>query len=192
METGSPSFEKITTGELVSDSGYTYGFAWGDYDNDGDLDIALANTYSENQKNALYRNDLTNGNKYINIKCVGTTSNKSAIGTKVRVKANINGNAVWQMQEIDGQSGYCGQNLILHFGFGNAGIIDSLKVEWPAGGDQYFTNVPVNQSVTITENGGIISVKETNININKNYELFQNYPNPFNPSTKISYAIQRS
>ncbi len=188
-ESGTASFEKVTSGILVNDSGYTYGFAWGDYDNDGDLDIAAANTFGENQRNALYKNELANGNKWINIKCVGTSSNKSAIGTKVRAKANINGNSVWQMQEIDGQSGYCGQNLILHFGFGNAAIIDSLKVEWSSGTDQHFTNVSLNQSVTITENGVISSVDEKKTLTGKNIELHQNYPNPFNPETVIRYSL---
>ena len=192
METGTPSFEKITDGILVNDSGYTYGFAWGDYDNDGDLDIATANTYRENQRNALYKNELSNGNKWINVKCTGTVTNKSAIGTKVRVKANINGNAVWQMQEIDGQSGYCGQNLILHFGLGNAAVIDSIKVEWQSGTDQYFTNVTTDQSVTITENGTIISIDEKKINVAKSFELYQNYPNPFNPETVIRYSLSQN
>lgn len=74
------------------------------------------------------------------------------------------------MHEIDGQSGYCGQNLILHFGLGNTTVIDSIKVEWPAGTDQYFTNTAVNRSVTITENGNLISVNESNTAVIKNFE----------------------
>jgi len=189
METGTASFEKITAGQIVNDSGYTYGFAWGDYDNDGDLDVACANTFGENQKNALYKNELSNGNKWISIKCVGSTTNKSAIGAKVRIKAVINGNAVWQMQEVDGQSGYCGQNLILHYGLGNAAVIDSIKVEWPAGGDQYFTNVAPNKNVTITENGSLNSVDEKKTELPGSFSLSQNFPNPFNPSTVIKYSL---
>ena len=189
IETGSPAFQKITSGELVNDSGYSYGFAWGDYDNDGDLDIATANTFGENQKNALYRNDNQNGNKFITIKCTGTVTNKSAIGAKVRIKASINGNPVWQMQEISGQSGYCGQNLYLHFGLGNATVIDSVKVEWPSGNDQYFTNVQPDQFVTITENGTLININEHESQTGMNFKLYQNYPNPFNPVTILEFRI---
>ncbi|MBK9405015.1 MAG: VCBS repeat-containing protein [Ignavibacteria bacterium] len=189
MESGTASFQKITSGEIVNDSGYSYGFAWGDYDKDGDLDLAVANTFSENQKNALYKNNNQNGNKYITIKCTGTITNRSAIGARVRVKTVINGTPVWQIREVEGQSGYCGQNLILHFGLGNASVIDSIKVEWPAGGNQYFTNVPVNRSVTITENGTLISVSEKKTETIKDFTLFQNYPNPFNPVTVIRYNL---
>ena len=192
IETGNASFQKITNSALVRDSGYTYGFAWGDYDNDGDLDIALANTFNENQRNALYKNEINNSNKWINIKCIGETTNKSAIGTKVRVIARLNGNVVRQMQEVDGQSGYCGQNLILHFGLGNAEIIDSIIVEWPSGNNSYFYSVIPDRNVTISENGSLIPVNEVNSYENMNFNLLQNYPNPFNPVTLINYTISAS
>ena len=132
METGIASFQKVSTGDIVNDAGYSYGFSWGDWDSDGDLDIFIAKTYGENENNAAYTNN-GNSNKWLEVKCIGRTSNRSAIGTKIKIKSIINGNTVWQMREIDGQSGYCGENLEQHFGLGNASIIDSIKVEWPSG-----------------------------------------------------------
>ena len=188
-ETGNASFEKITAGEIVSDSGYSYGFAWGDYDKDGDLDIAVANTFGESQKSALYTNMISNGNSHVIINCIGTTSNRSAIGTRVRVKAVIGGNAVWQVREVSGQSGYCGQNLQLHFGLGNASSIDSVIVEWPSGQTQRFGQADVNRSFTITEGGTIISVGSNSAENPESIMLYQNYPNPFNPVTRIEYDL---
>ena len=65
-----------------------------------------------------------------------------------------------------------------------------MKVEWQSGADQYFINVPVNQSVTITENGTLISIGEKKTETPNGFELKQNYPNPFNPSTKINYELR--
>ena len=81
----------------------------------------------------LYHND-GNSNQWLTIKLIGTLTNKAAIGTKIRLKALINGIPVWQMREISAQTSYCGQNdLRAHFGLGNATLVDSIKVEWPAG-----------------------------------------------------------
>ena len=96
------------------------------------------------------------------------------------------------MQEISGQAGYCTQNLILHFGLGNATMIDSIKVEWPSGADQYFTNIPVDQNITIIEDGTLISINENETGVVKDFQLFQNYPNPFNPNTRISYRLNKN
>lgn len=188
METGIASFQKVSTGDIVNDAGYSYGFSWGDWDSDGDLDIYIAKTYGENENNAAYTNN-GNSNKWLEVKCIGRTSNRSAIGAKIKIKSIINGNAVWQMREIDGQSGYCGENLEQHFGLGNASIIDSLKVEWPSGNKSYFTNVNCNQKITIDENEGIIGIKKINENVPDNLYLGQNYPNPFNPVTKIKFDV---
>ncbi len=151
METGSPTFEKIISGPLVNDLGWSYGVSFGDYDNDGDLDVFVAKTFNEGENNALYRNDNENGNHWVEVKCTGTSSNRSAIGTKVRLVAEINGHPVRQMREISGQSGYCGQNLTAHFGLGNAATIDSLILEWPAGSREVFRNIAANQILSVTE-----------------------------------------
>ena len=96
-------------------------------------------------KNFLYLNT-GNDNNWINIKCVGSNSNTSAIGAKVKVKAVINGASVWQMQEISTQTGFASQNsLNAEFGFGDATIVDSIKIEWPSKIVQVLTDISVNQ-----------------------------------------------
>jgi hypothetical protein len=108
--------------------------------------------YTEKTKNFLYENLTTKENSWINIKCVGIKSNKSAIGAKVRVNATIDGKTFWQMQEISGQTGAAGQNsLNVEFGLGDATIIDTLKIEWPSHIVRVRTKVPLNQFLTIHE-----------------------------------------
>ncbi|RIK80937.1 hypothetical protein DCC62_02895 [candidate division KSB1 bacterium] len=188
METGIVIFEKITEGSIVNDMGHSYGFSWGDYDNDGDLDIFVAKTLNEAENNALYRND-GNGNHWLKVYCFGEKSNRSGIGAKVRVKAAIAGKAVWQMRVIEGQNGYCSQNLQAHFGLGDAATIDSIKIEWPSGQVDVLSHVPVDTSLTIRESK-ITEVQEGRSHAQPDeFELAQNYPNPFNPSTMIRYTL---
>jgi hypothetical protein len=187
----SPGFTRITVGQIVTDRGWPYGAAWGDYDRDGDLDLFVAKFANENENNAFYQNE-GNTNNWINIKCVGVNSNTSAIGAKVRVKAAIDFNQpVWQLREISTQTGYCGQNsLNAHFGLGNAATIDSLKIEWTSGLVEVWTDVDVNQFLTITE-GSSVGIDDQNKEgaVAKKFELYQNYPNPFNPITTIKYDL---
>ncbi|MCI0692378.1 FG-GAP-like repeat-containing protein [candidate division KSB1 bacterium] len=146
---GDGTFTKVTAGVVVNEGSNSGSCAWGDYDKDGDLDLFVANT--ENENNFLYSNN-GNTNRWINIKCVGTVSNASAIGAKVRIKARIKGKPVWQMQEISGQTGLTSQNsLNAEFGLGDATQIDSIKIEWPSRIVQVLVNVSVNQFLTITE-----------------------------------------
>lgn len=187
---GNGTFTKITIGDLVNDHGNSFGCSWADYDNDGDMDLVVANINNEN--NFLYRNNAASEspNKWIKIKCVGTISNKSAIGAKVLVKANINGAPQWQLREITAETGYASQNDIrAHFGLGSASVIDSIKILWPSGSVNIFTNVGVNRFVTVTENGSMVNVGNSEVKLAEKYELMQNYPNPFNPSTNIKFNI---
>jgi hypothetical protein len=187
---GDGTFTRLTGEEITTDDFSSVGLAWGDYDRDGDLDLMVANSRNDNENNALYRNN-GNSNSWINIKLIGTQSNKSALGTKLRMKAVIDGQSIWQLREVSGLTGYCSQNsLNVHFGFGDALIIDSLKIEWPSEIVQVFENVEVNHFISIEE-GNVLGIID-NGHINQsphNFHLFQNYPNPFNPATTIKYSL---
>jgi len=183
---GNGTFTKITTGNIVNDGGGGTDASWGDYDNDGDLDLFVDNW---DQNNFLYANN-GNTNKWINLKLFGIQSNSSGIGAKVRLKATIFGNSYWQMREISGGSGRGGQNTLnAEFGLGDATIIDSLKIEWPSGIIETYTDIGVDQFITATENGGITGITENSHNLPNQFELSQNFPNPFNPTTKIIFHI---
>jgi PKD repeat protein len=146
---GDGSFAKMLREDLVNDKSSTQGVAWADFDLDGDSDVFLAN--SNFQNNAFFVN-LSSKNRWLAIQTIGTISNKSAIGTKIRAKAIIGGEAVWQVQEISGQTGYLGQNsLIVEFGLGDATVVDSLQLEWPSGVVQVLTGVATNQFLTVVE-----------------------------------------
>lgn len=144
-------FSKLTTSVLTSDSYPSSGAAWADYDRDGDLDLFVANTNFS--QDAFYRNEIGNRNNWISIMCSGISTNRSGIGATVRIKATIGGSVVWQMREISSQSGFLGQNeMLAHFGLGDAAIIDSIIVEWPGGPVvDRLTGVAVNQYLTISE-----------------------------------------
>ncbi|MSU62284.1 MAG: hypothetical protein EXS31_07790 [Pedosphaera sp.] len=148
---GDGTFTKITSGSLVNDGGASSGIAWGDYDNDGFLDLFVANgLLGPAQVNFLYRNN-GNGNNWVKIKCVGTVSNRAGIGAKVRLKAIIAGQSRWQMRQIDGGDGTSGGSLEADFGLGSATIIDTLRIEWPLGIVQELHGVSVKQRLTVTE-----------------------------------------
>ncbi len=94
-----------------------------------------------------------------------------------------------QIREVEGGSGGKGQNsLPVEFGLGSASVIDSLTIRWQSGTIQSFTNVGVNQIITIIE-GQSIYVKNLNAGTPEKYILEQNYPNPFNQTTVINYQI---
>ncbi len=154
---GDQTFNKITEGTIANDTHLVISAVWGDYDRDGDIDLYTGrydpqwNNNSIYAINRLYRNN-GNLNRWITIKPVGTNSNRSAIGTKIRLKADIGGSLIWQMREIVSRTGRNAQPpLEAHFGLGDAAIIDSIKIEWPSGMVDVYTDIAVNQFITYTE-----------------------------------------
>ncbi len=204
---GNDNFTRITSGVVVSDGGHSHGSSWADYDNDGDLDLFVTN--NQNQNNFLYSNqgdgsfvrvsnalsqdggeskgaawadidndgdlDLYATNHDSNVdfmyknsrgRCqnqlclnlTGSNSNASAIGAKVRVKATIYGESVWQMQEVSSQTGggLGSQNdMRIRFGLGDAAQADSVVIEWPSGYQQVLTDTSSTAScLALTEDAG--------------------------------------
>jgi hypothetical protein len=101
--------------------------------------------------NTLYQNN-GNLNYWIEINCIGTVSNRAAIGARVRLKANIGGEPVWQLREISSKTGFMAQNsLMVHFGLGDAAVIDSILVQWPSGLTDTLSDIAAEQFLNIYE-----------------------------------------
>jgi enediyne biosynthesis protein E4 len=131
------------------------GCAFGDYDNDGDIDVLILNM---NDYPSLLRNDGGNKNNWVKIKLLGTKCNRTAIGARVRVVTGQHA----QIDEVHtGTSVMSQSDLRLHFGLGQAKQADLIEVKWPTTQKvEKFTNVEANQFLTIKEGEGIIKAEK--------------------------------
>jgi enediyne biosynthesis protein E4 len=126
------------------------GAAYADIDRDGDLDLLIT---TNDGPAFLYRNDAGSGNHWINVRTVGSKSNRDGIGAVVRIESRSG--KQWNM--VRSGSSYCSQSdLALTFGLGPDTMVSSLEVEWPSGAKQKFGNLTANQFVTIDEAQGIV------------------------------------
>ena len=124
------------------------GCAFGDFDNDGDLDILIMNM---NEPPSLLRNDASPAANWLKLKLTGVTSNRSAIGARVTLRYG----GLTQVQEVMSQSSYLSVNdRRLHFGLGPAKTAD-IEIRWPNGARQSFTKVEANHLLLINESTGI-------------------------------------
>lgn len=124
------------------------GTAFGDVDNNGTVDVAINNT---NDVPDLYLTRSPKDNAWLLIRLVGTRSNRSAIGARVRVAAG----PVRQVEEVRGGGSYLSQNdLRVHFGLGSAARVDRIEVRWPNGRLEQWTNISTRQVLTLTEGTG--------------------------------------
>jgi len=148
---GNGTFEELmeTAGPAIAEAHCSRGCAFGDFDNDGDVDVLIVNL---NEPPSLLRNDLRGKSNWIKVKLEGVKSNRSAIGA--RVLARYGGKT--QAQAVLSQSSFYSCNdPRLHFGLGSATSVD-LDVYWPNGLHESFKQIAANRLVTLREGVGAV------------------------------------
>jgi enediyne biosynthesis protein E4 len=148
---GNGTFEELggQAGPGITAGHCSRGCAFGDFDNDGDLDILIVNL---NEPPSLLRNDLGGTHHWLKIKLIGTKSNRSGIGARVLVRY---GRKV-QVQEVLSQSSFYSVNdSRLHFGLGAEKIVE-IEVRWPSGLQEKLKGVTCDQLLVLREGNGIV------------------------------------
>lgn len=153
---GRKKFEEVASklGRALQQAIVARGAAYGDFDNDGDLDLLIA---VNNGPARLLRNDGGNQNNLLRIKTVGTASNRDGIGARITLKIS-NQQKLWSVVKTG--SSYASQSqLPLTFGLGKAEKVASVEVAWPSGRVDNLQDVMANQAITIQEGKGIIAAQ---------------------------------
>ncbi len=152
---GNGSFEEVSElcGRAVLEPHSSRGCAFGDFDNDGNVDILIMNM---SEPPSLLKNQNRSGNRWLTVKAVGARSNRSAIGARVVVTAGERR----QMREVTSSSSYISQSdLRQHFGLGQARKVELIEIRWPSGQVDRVSGVDVDQFVTIQEGRGIVKAE---------------------------------
>lgn len=148
---GDGTFKELgeETGPAIAERQVSRGVAFGDFDNDGDMDILIMN---RGEAPSLLRNDAPKGNHWIKVRLEGSKSNRSGIGSRVLV--HYQGKV--QAKCVTSQASFLSSNdPRLHFGLGQNSSVD-IEVFWPSGTSEKFSKIPSNQLVTIREGEGIV------------------------------------
>ena len=147
-------FEEFNNSGLEIPS-FSNGSAYGDLDNDGDLDLVVNNV---NMPAFIYENQTNNKANFIKFKLVGENKNIFSVGAKVYIESN----GVKQMQQVQSARGFQSSvDLRPNFGIGKNTKIDA-KIVWPSGKAKELFDVDPNQTITLYEKDAVVGIKENN------------------------------
>jgi len=152
---GNAVFEEVSqlAGAAITTPSTGRGCAFGDFNNDGCVDVVINN---QNEKASLLQVSRQNHNHWINITLVGTKSNRSAIGARLKCVAG----SLSQIAEVRSGGSYLSQNdLRVAFGLGEKAVVDLLEIQWPSGAVDRLHNLAVDQFIRIQEGGTLTSLQ---------------------------------
>lgn len=184
LNNGNGTFTNITTqaglGSLVQLSA-----AWGDYDNDGDMDLYTSG--STTNGNHLFRNNSDSTKKWLKINLIGGIlpgNNRFGVGAQIEVRAG----SLRMLREVNTGIGYRSQNMMTaHFGLDTNSVADTVIIHWPGGVQTLYTNLPANRTLLLSEFPPLSVEPRQHAT---EFLLAQNYPNPFNPSTTVQFHLR--
>lgn len=147
---GGGIFEDVSAvaGPGIQEKKSSRGAAFGDFDNDGAMDVLIMNM---GEPPSLLRNELRSGNHWLKTELQGTKSNRSAIGATVQVEAGQ-----WKQKDVVlSQSSYISHSdSRLHFGLGPEAAVTKIMVQWPSGAVETFPGTTANRLVRLVEGSG--------------------------------------
>lgn len=177
-------FNLVSEDTPLANMANTYGTATTDFNEDGWLDLFVANFNGE-LGNQFFKNECfqEESNNWLKIKGIGSVSNRSAIGLRVGVHIGDE----YLMDEVNSGSGWSSQNsLTLHFGLGQAATVDKIMLYWPSGIVDSLTNVMVNQTLTIEEGNPVTVVATQEEDSSQNLKVF---PNPASTEFQLQFDV---
>lgn len=146
---GSGYFVEVAAAEGVACTRWAEGSSWADFDDDGDLDLFVANDWPDACR--LYRND-TAGAHWVKLSLEGTTSNRDAVGAVLHLRAN----GAWQTRQVDGggTAMNCQDDLPVEFGLGSATLVELLEITWPSGLHEVYEGLAADTGHHLVEGNG--------------------------------------
>ena len=173
LNNGDKTFTDVTEEAGVGDVNYVHGMAYGDYDEDGDLDIVTVALDELGGYSKFYVNETANNNNYIQFKLTGVESNRDAYGSKIWLYA---GEQTFVKELYGGGASHASQHSsVFHFGLADIQTVDSIRIDWTNGHVDHLGPFEVNARYEIEE--GVLT-DITKVEAKQNFDIAVS-PNPF-------------